>query len=485
MPSESTNVSPKSHVGLLHPRWLLLSLAAQALFLQSAVSSSAQQNWPAWRGPFATGSSPTANPPTTWSETNNVKWKTKIPGAGLAAPIVWENQIFIQTAIATGRKPQPPSQPTAASQTPPQAAGNTSADATSQPGTPPARRRPGGRTSPEKPDQYYQFVLLCLDRQTGKTLWQRVVREEVPHEGFRPGDASFASTSPVTDGKSIFAYFGSRGLHCYDLQGNLKWEREFGRMQVKLEYGEGSSPALFGNTIVINWDHEGDSFIVALDAGSGKELWRQTREEKTSWATPLIVQHGGKPQVITDASGKIRSYDLATGKVIWECAGLTANVIPSPVSADGVVYCMSGFRGNALLAISLGHSGDLTGTDAIAWSRQKSTPYVPSPLLYGDKLYFLAGNNGMLSCLDAKTGQVLIESERIEAIPNVYSPPVGASGRVYLVGRNGTTVVIRQSEKLEILATNRLDEKFDAAPSLAGQELFLRGHEYLYCLTEK
>jgi outer membrane protein assembly factor BamB len=214
-------------------------------------------------------------------------------------------------------------------------------------------------------------------------------------------------------------------------------------------------------------------------------LWKQPRDERTSWATPLIVEHQGKTQVITAATRKIRSYDLATGKLIWECGGLTANVIPTPVAGDGMVYPISGFRGNALLAIRLGQTGDLTDTEAIAWKYNKSTPYVPSPLLYGDKLYFFSNNNGILSCFDAKSGRPLIEAERLEALPGVYASPVGAGGRVYLAGRNGTTLVIKNSDKLEILATNKLDEKFDASPAAVGQELFLRGHQFLYCIAAK
>jgi len=256
-------------------------------------------------------------------------------------------------------------------------------------------------------------------------------------------------------------------------------------MRIANGFGEGSSPALYKNTLIVNWDHEGDSFIVALDKSTGKTLWKNGRDERTSWSTPLVVEHGGKPRVVTDATSRIRSYDLATGKLIWECAGLTRNVIPSPVSGDGMLYAMSGFQGNALLAIHLGRTGDLTGTDAIAWSLKKSTPYVPSPLLYGDRLYFLAGNNGILSCFDTRVGKAPIDAERIDSLQGVYASPVGASGRVYLTGRNGVTVVIKQSDKLEKLATNQLDEKFDASPAAVGKDLFLRGHAYLYCIAEK
>jgi len=305
----------------------------------------------------------------------------------------------------------------------------------------------------------------------------------VPHEGHHP-DGNFAAASPITDGEHVFAYFGSRGLYCYDMSGKLQWSQAFGKMRIAMGFGEGSSPALYKNTLIVNWDNEDGSFIIALDKHTGKTLWKVPREEKTSWATPLVVEHDGKPQVVAAATGKIRSYDLATGKLVWECGGLTRNVIPSPVAADGLVYCLSGYSGNSLLAIRLGREGDLTGTDAIAWSYKKNTPYVPSPLLFGGKLYFFAVNNGVLSCLDAKSGSVLIDAEKLTDLPGVYASPLGASGCVYLAGRNGATVVLKQSEKLEKLATNKLDDKFDASPAAAGKELFLRGKEYLYCLTE-
>lgn len=449
---------------------LLVLIGFGQLFCGAARGAAADQYWPQWRGPFGTGAAPSANPPTTWSETSNVRWKTKIPGTGSATPIVWDNYVFVQTAIATGKKvetPGPAPDPAAASQ-------------------PPPRRGRGGMMGGEKPTEVYQFALLCLDRQTGKVLWQKIAREEVPHEGFRPNEGSFASQSPVTDGKHVYAYFGSRGLYCYDMTGKLEWSKDFGQMRISMGFGEGSSPTLYGDALVVIWDHEGDSFITALDKNTGKELWKMPRDEKTTWATPLVVEVDGKPQVITDATRKIRSYDLATGKLIWECGGLTRNVIPSPVAANETLYAMSGFQGNALLAIRLrGRTGDLTGTDAIVWSHNKNTSYAPSPLLYGDKLYFFGNNNGILSCLDAKSGQALIDAERIEAIPNVYASPVGAGGRVYLAGRNGAVVVLKQSDKLEVLATNQLDEKFDASPAVVGREIFLRGHDYLYCIAEK
>jgi len=430
-------------------------------------ASSFDENWPQWRGPENTGVAPKADPPTEWSETRNVSWKVRIPGSGSATPVIWNNQVFVQTAVPTGKKIEPTAQ----------------ADSPPPPADQPGRRGRGGSGGGQKPTEVYQFVILSLDRATGKVLWQQTAREEVPHEGYRQGDGSFASPSALTDGEHVFAYFGSRGLYCYDMNGKLQWSRDFGDMRIALGFGEGSSPTLYKDTLIVNWDHEGDDFIVALNKETGKELWRQPRDERTSWSTPLVVEHDGKAQVVTDATGKIRSYDVATGKLVWECAGLTRNVIPSPVADKEMVYCTSGFQGNALLAIRLGRTGDLTDSDAIAWRHNKSTPYVPSPLLYGDKLYVFASNNGVLSCFDARSGRVLIDAERLEALPGVYASPVGAGGRVYLVGRNGATVVIKQSDKFEALATNHLDEKFDASPAIVGKELFLRGKEYLYCIA--
>jgi outer membrane protein assembly factor BamB len=491
LPSVRRLLPHLAFVGLLGAMLLLCATTAPA------AATSAGQNWPQWRGPLGTGIAPNAEPPVSWSETENIKWKVKIPGLGTSTPIIWENQVFVLTAIPTGKKIELPAEAATAALPAPTANSDANAGGPSErrkgepggggPGGPgrSGKRGGGGGMRAERPTEVHQFVILCLDRQTGKVLWQQTAREEVPHEAHHRSDGSFASCSPLTDGKHVFAYFGSRGLYCYDMAGQLQWSQDFGDMNIVMAFGEGSSPALYQDILIVNWDHEGESFITALDKNTGKTLWKKARDEKTSWSTPLVVEQDGKPQVIVSATGKIRSYEPATGKVIWECAGLTRNVIPSPVTGNGMVYATSGYQGNALLAIRLDRTGDLTGTDAIAWSVKKGTPYVPSPLLYNDRLYLFAGNNAMLSCFDGKSGRALIDAERIEALSGVYASPVGADGRVYLVGRNGTTVVLKSSDKLEVLATYRLDEKTDASPALAGKDLFLRGREYLYCIAAK
>jgi len=421
---------------------LILCLAASAL-----ADSAAEKFWPQWRGPLGNGVAPQADPPLNWSETNNIKWKIPIPGEGDSTPIVWENRVFVLSAI-------------------------------------PVTQQPGDADKEKGPNGTFRFAVICVDRPSGKVLWQKVAREVSPHEGHQENN-TFASASPVTDGKLVWAFFGSRGLYCFDFDGNLQWQKDFGLMKTKMGFGEGASPALSGDTIVVNWDHEGDDFIVALDKTTGKELWRQPRDEGTGWSTPLIVEFNGQKQVVVNATGKVRSYDLATGKELWSCGGQTVNAIPTPVAQGDLVYVTSGFRGSSLQAIRLGRTGDLTGTDAIAWSRNKSTPYVPSPLLTDHYLYLISGNEAMISCFDAKTGEPYFERERLEGIRGVYASPVSARERVYVLGREGVCTVLKKGPKPEVLAVNRVaDGRSDASISLVENQLFLRTAHFLYCISE-
>lgn len=454
------------------PRRPLLALAAFAATLTlSASGASSLDQWPQWRGPLATGVAPKAQPPVRWSETENVRWKYAIPGYGTSTPIIWEDQVFLLTAIPTGRKVG--SQDTPAAQ-------NAPATGPRGPG-PGGGRRGGGQPAPT---EVHQFAVIAIDRVTGQERWRRIAREEVPHEGHHETHG-YASYSPVTDGEHLYVHYGSRGLHAFDLQGNPLWSKDLGRMRTRNGFGEGGSPALKGDLLVVNWDHEGEDFIAAFDKRSGAERWRQPRNEITTWTTPLIIEQNGRSEVIVPATDRIRSYDLVTGRQVWECRGnMTQNVIPAPVADADTVYVMSGFRGASLLAIRLGRTGDLTETDAITWRLARSTPYVPSPLLYGERLYFLKGNNGRLSCYATRDGKPLLDEVNLTGLPNFYASPMGADGRVYLTGREGKTLVIRDADALEILATNELDDQIDASPAAVGRQLFLRGHKKLYCLEE-
>ncbi len=410
-------------------------------------SASALKFWPQWRGPLGTGVGPQADPPLSWSETNNIQWKLPLAGEGDSTPIVWADRVFVLSAI-----------PVAAETT--------------------------GSDKAKAPNGTFRFTVLCVERGTGRILWQKVARETSPHEGHQENN-TYASASPVTDGKFVWAFFGSRGLYCYDFNGNLQWQKDFGLMKTKMGFGEGASPALSGDSLVINWDHEGNDFIAAFDKTTGKELWRQPRDEPTGWSTPLVVEFNGQKQVVVNATGKVCSYDLATGKELWSCGGQTANAIPSPVAEGDMVYVTSGFRGSALQAVRLGRSGDLTGTDAITWTHNKSTPYVPSPLLTDNFLYVISGNDGMISCFDAKSGETYFERERLEPIRSVYASPVSAGERVYILGREGVCTVLRKGPKFEVLAVNKLsDGRSDASIALVERQLFLRTAHTLYCIGE-
>lgn len=427
-----------------------------------ALADEAKNNWPQWRGPLARGESATAKPPLTWSETNNIRWKVAVPGSGTSTPIVWNDRIFLLTAIQT--------------------TGATAETSTNAPAgqTATGGQRQGGRA--ERPSSTFQFVTLCLDRSNGKILWQKTAVEAVPHEGHHR-DHGFASASPVTDGEFIYAYFGSRGLHCYDLAGNLKWSKDFGDMRTRNAFGEGSSPTLFGDTIIVNWDDEQNSdFIVALDKRTGAERWRTPRNDSTTWSTPVVVQPNGQPQVVVNGT-TTRGYDFKTGAELWHCGGQTANPIPSVVSDDNLLIAMSGFGGASIRAIKLGATGKLDDTPSVVWKHNKSTPYVPSPLLVNGLLYFGSGNNAMLSCFDAATGTAHYEAERLSGMFGIYASPVAANGRVYVLGREGMCLVLNQSPKLEVLAQNKLDDKTDASIALAGNDLFIRGHQNLYCIA--
>ena len=439
-------------VTLLAVPFAVVSASLAAEPTPSAAGSVADPSaWGQWRGPLATGVGPKADPPIEWSETKNVRWKVEVPGRGSGTPVVWGDRVFLLTAIPSGR-------------------------------TGAASHEPQGGKSPRDP---HQFKLLAYDRKTGTLAWERTAREETPHEASHQDNGTWASSSAITDGEHVIAYFESRGIHVFDMNGTKVWDKDLGDKGMRNEFGEGSTPVLFGNTLVIVWDHiKGPSFIVALDKRTGKELWRTSRDEIDTWATPLVVPVGGRHQVIVPAMNKVRGYDLETGKMVWEAPGTTMNAIPSPVHGDGLVFLMSGFRGNNLKAIRLaGATGDLTGTGAIVWELNRDTPYVPSPLLYDNILYFLKTNNGLLSAFDAASGKPHYQLQRLDKAPNVFSSPVGASGRVYIAGREGTTVVFRHGPKFDVLAANVLDDGFDASPALVDREIFLRGYSNLYCIA--
>ncbi|MGH9160220.1 MAG: PQQ-binding-like beta-propeller repeat protein [Vicinamibacteraceae bacterium] len=409
-----------------------------------------QRFWPQWRGPDATGASKQADPPIEWSETSNIRWKVEIPGRGSATPVIWGDRIFLLTSVPKDVQGE-------------------------------AAHEPRGGVEPRVA---HRFTVLALDRRTGRVVWEQVAKEETPHEGAHRDHGTWASSSAVTDGTRVFASFESHGVYAYDMDGKLLWQKDLGDKQMRNQFGEGSTPALYNDQLVLVWDHQGNDFIVALDAPTGKELWRRERDEIDSWATPLIVEHNGRAQVVTSAMNRVRSYDLETGEEVWQSEGTTMNPIPSPVAAEGMVFVTAGFRGSDLKAIRLAEAkGDITGSGALAWTLDRDTPYVPSPLLYNGILYLLKSNSGILSAFDARSGKPHYQLQRLQDVPEVFASPVGASDRVYIPGRDGKTMVLRHGPTFEVLATNTLEDGFDASPAVVDKEIYLRGHRYLYCIA--
>ena len=426
---------------------------ATAGALGQAVNPLAQ--WGQWRGPLATGAAPKADPPVEWSETKNIRWKTKLPGLGHSSPVVWGSLVFVTTAEMTGAK------------------------------KPFTGVTPDGAHNNMNPLFDHQFAVMAIDRQTGAVVWRRTVATRQPHESTHES-ATWASNSPVTDGEHVLSFFGSNGLYCLDTGGRLLWSRDLGDMQVKHGHGEGASPLLHGETVVVNWDHEGASLIVALAKRTGEELWRQPRDEVTSWATPIVVTHDGQAQVVVSGTRRVRGYDLKTGTVIWEAGGLPGNIVASPVGADGMVFAAGSYEKQTLLAIRLtGAKGELTGTQQIAWQKNRSTPYVPSPLLYDGWLYYLRHYQGVLSRVNAKTGDEPSGPFRLGSVFNIYSSPVAAAGRIYVTDRNGKTLVMSNDAEPKALTVNKLDDRFSASAALVGDAIFLRGEKFLYCIGEK
>jgi outer membrane protein assembly factor BamB len=414
------------------------------LFIMS-VQYAFPQNWPQWRGPRATGAAQSGNPPIEWSEQKNVRWKTRLSGTGQSTPAIWGNSIFVTAAATTESFDESKGIVTA---------------------TQPVR-----------------FLVIAVDRKTGKVKWERLAREEVPHQS-RNNMGTWATASPVTDGERVYAFFGSRGLYCYTFDGKLIWEKDFGDMDSGGDMGEGASPVLYEGRLIVNWDHYGEDFIVALEASTGREIWRKKRDERISWTTPLIVEEAGRVHVITVAEKWIQSYDLSNGEVLWKAESTRYGNISTPVAADGVVYVGSGLQKGRICAIRLnGAEGDISGSSSILWTYEKNYPYVPSPLLLDGLLYFTKDRVGFLTCLDAATGKIHYANKRLSGIRHVFASPAGVGDRVYILSRQGVAIVIRHGSEFLVLSTNTLDDKFDASPVIAGDEIFLRGHQYLYCIS--
>ncbi len=410
-------------------------------------------SWSEWRGPHANGVALNAKPPIEWSADKNIQWSTTIPGRGHSTPVVFGDRIFLTTANPIGAK------------LPPRMSG-----------------RPGEHDNLAI-DSKYQFIVLCVDRINGEIVWEKIVHEAVPIEAGH-NTASLASASPVVDDQHIYAHFGSHGLYCLDFDGKVQWQKNFGQMHSKHGHGEGASPTLSGNSLIVNWDHEEKSFLAALDKSTGNEQWRRDRDEDTSWSSPIVIEQQGMKQVVVCGTNRVRGYDLRSGEILWQCGGMSSNIVATPVFANGVLYVGSSYEKKMLMAIDLNQAaGDITGSKHILWSRTRGTPYVPSMLLYDESLYFLTHYQNVLTRVNGPTGKDSPGPIRLGSLGNIYASPVGANGYVYVTDLNGTTEVITHSEIPRTVAVNRLDENVHASLAIVGNQILIRGEKHLFCIS--
>lgn len=402
--------------------------------------------WAKWRGPNDDGMA-RGSAPIEWSDTKNVAWKRDIPGRGMSSPIVWGDRIFLTTAIPNGEATAPVT----------------------------GGRGAGGGAGAKGVN--HKFVVYCIDRNTGKTIWETVAATLAPHEGYHFRYGSYASNTPVTDGKLLYAFFGSFGLYALDFNGKIVWKKSFPAQNMRLEFGEGVPLTLHDDRLFVKLDSEHDSYMQVYDKTSGKELWRVDRAgEPSSWSPPLVVTVDGKKQIVTSATNKSRAYDWDTGKIVWEAPGLGANVIPAPVVHRDIVVVMSGFRDPNLQAIRL------DGKGTVVWSNTRGNSYTPSPVLHNGLLYFVT-DNGQLSCFDVATGQPHYRQQRLPKPYNFKASPVGANGNLYLATEVGDVVVVKMGTTYEVVATNTLENaSFIATPAIVDGMIYLRSQNALYAI---
>lgn len=418
-------------------------------------------NWPQFRGPDGRGQSQESDLPTVFGPTTNVLWKVKIPGVAWSSPIVWEEKVFVTTAIPDGDQETP------------------------QKGL----YFGGNRKKPR--DHEYSWEVWCLDRESGKVLWKDVAKHGKPRTSIHLKN-TYASETPATDGKHLVVHFGGVGLYVYDLSGKRLWEKDLGAFKTRLGWGMGSSPIIEEGRTYIQYDNEEQSFVVALDVASGKELWRAERDEYSSWATPFFWRTPQRNELVTAASKRVRSYDPASGKLLWELEGMSSIAVPTPFAGHGLCYVDSGYVGDTrhrpIFAIRPGASGNIslgekeTSNASIAWCLKMAGTYMPTPVLWGENLYVLY-DRGMMACFNAKTGATVYAKERLRpsGSAQITASPVVHQGKIYCFSEEGDAYVVEAGPSYKLLQRHALDEMCMATPAIAANALYVRTMQNLYC----
>jgi outer membrane protein assembly factor BamB len=422
-------------------------------------------DWPQFRGPAASGIGDGSKPPVRWDATKgtNIVWKTEIPGLAVSSPVVWGDRIFVTTAVSADPK-----------QT--------------------FRTGLYGDTDPVNDKSQHQWIVLALDKKSGKILWQQTAHQGVPKTKRHP-KSSQASSTPVTDGKVVVAYFGSEGLFAYSTEGKLLWKKDLGVQDAgwffdpDSEWGAASSPVIYKSTVILQCDRQKDSFIAAFDLKDGKQVWRTARAEIPTWGTPTIVPGKDRVEVATNGTKAIRGYDADTGKELWTLGPNSEVTCTTPVSAHGLIFVTAGYPPvQPVYAIKVGSNGDLTlkggkeSSDAIAWSQQRGGVYLPSPLVYAEHLYTV-NNNGVMTVYDARTGNRVYQ-QRIGSGGSFVASPVAAAGKLYVASEDGDVFVLKMGTQYELIAQNPMGEPILATPALAGDLLLVRGAKHLFAIAE-
>lgn len=435
----------------------ILLTAALVASTSAAVFAS---NWPQWRGLAGQGISEETNLPRQWSPNTNVAWKTELPGYGQSQPIVWGNRVFLTTDVEGGPAP----------------AGH-------KPPVHLMEGQPWVHPDSVGTDKLHTFKVIALDLGSGKVLWERAAFEG-PVFDQRHRRGSYAAPTMVTDGTTLVAYFGPEGLYGYDFDGTLKWKADVGKFPL-LGMGTGTSPVLFENLVIVQRDENDgkQSLLLAYDIGTGKQAWRTPRTVEASWSTPVLVQAGARTELVTNGNQWIVAYDPATGKELWRTKGVESNAIHTPLVGHGLVIVTAGYPAKKVIAIKPGGSGDITGTDRIAWQYDRGTGYVLSNILYGDYVY-LVSDKGIISCLDAKTGKVMYEGGRVPVPATFMASPVAYEGTLLLTSIDGDTFVIKAGPVHEVLATNSIGEPAAATPAVSQGRVLVRGAKHLFCITK-
>jgi outer membrane protein assembly factor BamB len=411
----------------------------------------AAENWPQWRGPHGQGISTETNLPTEWAPDKNVLWKTELPH-GYSSPIVWEDRIFLTSAIEGEVAPGVVPESVRINQPHPDSVAG---------------------------DKKHTLKVLSLDTKSGKILWEQTAYEG-PMFDARHRRSTFAGPTAATDGKMVFAYFGPEGLYAYDYDGKLIWKviEKFHTLGL----GTGTSPVLFGNSVIIQRDQdEKTSVVVAYDKTTGKELWKTPRPVSISWSTPTLVEAGNRTELVMNGTENVIAYDASNGKELWKTKGIDSNAIHTPLAGKGLVIVTAGFPAKRIIAI---RTGDQPADQRIAWEFSKGTGYVLSNILYGDYVY-LSTDNGIVTCLEAETGKVMYEGGRPPKPTNFMGSAVAYKGFVAMTSEDGDTFLLKAGPKHEIVRTNTIDEAVYSSLALANGRIYIRGVKHLYAVGDK